>query len=245
MDREHWQRVERVLDVALESDPARWPTLLDESCRGDAGLRRDVESPARPMQHRASLSDSTAGLRRRAGCGSAERRCDRSTDSSDGASPAGRSLGRSGRVDWPASTSASARTVSRRSAWRSRCFARTSAGASTGVGFGQIARRWRRSITQASRDSWMGHHRRRPAVPRRGIRRGRADRSLLRAPRTLGAAAFRALSRCRRGGAGRASERRDSSRSQAIEHRDALRRALSTAIPEAVSGFGPKLRMTR
>jgi eukaryotic-like serine/threonine-protein kinase len=44
MDREHWQRVERVLDVALESDPARWPTLLDESCRGDAGLRRDVES---------------------------------------------------------------------------------------------------------------------------------------------------------------------------------------------------------
>ena len=42
-DAERWRRVEQVLDVALTSDPARWPTLLDETCSGDAELRREVE----------------------------------------------------------------------------------------------------------------------------------------------------------------------------------------------------------
>ena len=44
MDRDRWQIVERVLDRALTSDPASWPTLLDDTCSRDAGLRDEVES---------------------------------------------------------------------------------------------------------------------------------------------------------------------------------------------------------
>jgi serine/threonine protein kinase/Tfp pilus assembly protein PilF len=44
MSAERWQRVEHVLDAALTQDPARWPSLLDESCAGDPELRAEVEA---------------------------------------------------------------------------------------------------------------------------------------------------------------------------------------------------------
>ena len=41
---DQWQRVERVLDTAFESDPASWHALVEESCGSDAELRREVEA---------------------------------------------------------------------------------------------------------------------------------------------------------------------------------------------------------
>src|SRR5215208_2949638 len=40
---EQWKRVERVLDTALESDPAQWDAILEQSCGDDPDLRREVE----------------------------------------------------------------------------------------------------------------------------------------------------------------------------------------------------------
>ncbi len=40
---DHWMRVERALDAALESDPALWPAVLDETCGEDEEVRREVE----------------------------------------------------------------------------------------------------------------------------------------------------------------------------------------------------------
>ena len=44
MDVERWQRVERVLDAAFESDPTRWQAIVNASCGGDVELRREVET---------------------------------------------------------------------------------------------------------------------------------------------------------------------------------------------------------
>ena len=43
MTPERWIEIERLLDVALEHDPAAWPGLLDEACADDPALRREVE----------------------------------------------------------------------------------------------------------------------------------------------------------------------------------------------------------
>ncbi len=40
---EQWQQIERVLDVALETDPSEWDALLDRMCSEDAALREAVE----------------------------------------------------------------------------------------------------------------------------------------------------------------------------------------------------------
>ena len=44
MNSEYWQKVERVLDLALESEPSTWPELVERECSGDDALRREVES---------------------------------------------------------------------------------------------------------------------------------------------------------------------------------------------------------
>jgi tetratricopeptide (TPR) repeat protein/tRNA A-37 threonylcarbamoyl transferase component Bud32 len=44
MDADRWQLVERVLDRALLSDPASWPTLIENTCSGDPELRAEVEA---------------------------------------------------------------------------------------------------------------------------------------------------------------------------------------------------------
>jgi len=44
MESDYWKRVERIIDVALESDPSRWPKVLDEESNGDTKVRADAES---------------------------------------------------------------------------------------------------------------------------------------------------------------------------------------------------------
>ena len=44
MDPDRWQRVEQVLDIALTTEPAQWPAILDETCSTDPELRREVEA---------------------------------------------------------------------------------------------------------------------------------------------------------------------------------------------------------
>src|SRR5678816_43314 len=43
MDIHRWQKVQELLDAALETDPARWSSMLAERCRGEPGLQREVE----------------------------------------------------------------------------------------------------------------------------------------------------------------------------------------------------------
>lgn len=43
MNPQEWARVERVLDLVLESDPADWADQLERHCAGDEGIRREVE----------------------------------------------------------------------------------------------------------------------------------------------------------------------------------------------------------
>jgi len=43
MEADYWQRVERVLDLALESDPSDWSNVLAGACENDQALRDEVE----------------------------------------------------------------------------------------------------------------------------------------------------------------------------------------------------------
>ena len=44
MNPERWREIEAVLDATLDSDPSRWPAILDERCAHDPSLRREVEA---------------------------------------------------------------------------------------------------------------------------------------------------------------------------------------------------------
>jgi len=44
MEIRRWQQIQEVLDIALETDPARWPGVLSEHCHGDPELQREVEA---------------------------------------------------------------------------------------------------------------------------------------------------------------------------------------------------------
>jgi len=44
MEVDRWQRVERVLDAAFETDPDDWQALLEQQCGDDRELRREVET---------------------------------------------------------------------------------------------------------------------------------------------------------------------------------------------------------
>src|SRR5438552_7651708 len=43
METDYWHRVERVLDLALESDPSDWSSVLANACDDDQSLRDEVE----------------------------------------------------------------------------------------------------------------------------------------------------------------------------------------------------------
>jgi len=43
LDRDHWQRIDEVLDAALAREPEHWPAVLDTECAGAPELRREVE----------------------------------------------------------------------------------------------------------------------------------------------------------------------------------------------------------
>ena len=44
MDDERWQKIERIFHAALQAEPSRRATILEDSCAGDESLRRQVES---------------------------------------------------------------------------------------------------------------------------------------------------------------------------------------------------------
>jgi eukaryotic-like serine/threonine-protein kinase len=60
MTPERWQLVKRILEAALERDPAGRARLLDEACRNDEPLRQEVESLIASYQQAGSLLDSPA-----------------------------------------------------------------------------------------------------------------------------------------------------------------------------------------
>jgi eukaryotic-like serine/threonine-protein kinase len=44
MDSEYWKEVERIIDVALESDPSHWPRVLDDESKGNVAVRQEAAS---------------------------------------------------------------------------------------------------------------------------------------------------------------------------------------------------------
>ena len=42
MTSDHWKKVERIIDVVLESEPSQWERVLDSESNGDVALRREV-----------------------------------------------------------------------------------------------------------------------------------------------------------------------------------------------------------
>ena len=44
MRRERWQQIDRLLEAALERDPAEREAFLDQACGSDEALRKEVES---------------------------------------------------------------------------------------------------------------------------------------------------------------------------------------------------------
>ena len=44
MDAERWEKIERIFHAALQAEPSRRTTILEDSCAGDESLRRQVES---------------------------------------------------------------------------------------------------------------------------------------------------------------------------------------------------------
>src|SRR5512146_8196 len=62
LDAERWQRIEHVLDLALEREPRHWPALLDDACAGDPALRAEVESLLRHADGAAEFLDAPPSL---------------------------------------------------------------------------------------------------------------------------------------------------------------------------------------
>jgi Tol biopolymer transport system component/predicted Ser/Thr protein kinase len=52
---ERWQRIDEVLEAALERGPTRWAAFLDEACAEDEELRREVESLLRAHEQAGSF----------------------------------------------------------------------------------------------------------------------------------------------------------------------------------------------
>ena len=44
MTPDDWQRIEAIVDGALDRDPAERPAYLDQACGSDRALRQEVES---------------------------------------------------------------------------------------------------------------------------------------------------------------------------------------------------------
>ena len=62
LDAERWQRIEHVLDLALEREPRHWPALLEDACAGDPALRAEVESLLRHADGAAEFLDAPPSL---------------------------------------------------------------------------------------------------------------------------------------------------------------------------------------
>ena len=49
MTPERWQKVDKLLEQALEKAPDRRGSFLDEACAGDEDLRQEIESLGRSL----------------------------------------------------------------------------------------------------------------------------------------------------------------------------------------------------
>ncbi len=61
MDAERWERVEAVLDLALDHEPSEWPAIVAAACGDDHALRAEVEALLREHGRAQGLLDSGAG----------------------------------------------------------------------------------------------------------------------------------------------------------------------------------------
>jgi eukaryotic-like serine/threonine-protein kinase len=61
MTPEYWKKIERVLDVVLESNPDQWSTIVDHLCGDDKQLRREVDTLLRHYRGAQSFLRSPAG----------------------------------------------------------------------------------------------------------------------------------------------------------------------------------------
>ena len=55
MKPERWEKVESIFHKALQADESQRSSVIEESCAGDAGLRREVESAAALRQQLPSV----------------------------------------------------------------------------------------------------------------------------------------------------------------------------------------------
>jgi eukaryotic-like serine/threonine-protein kinase len=62
LDPDRWQRIEHVLDIALEREPQHWPAILDDACAGDPALRAEVEALLRRVSTAERFLDAPPGL---------------------------------------------------------------------------------------------------------------------------------------------------------------------------------------
>src|SRR6185295_16919493 len=60
MKNERWQKIDRLLDGALEREPDERAAFLDEACSGDESLRKEVESLIRSDEQARSFIQQPA-----------------------------------------------------------------------------------------------------------------------------------------------------------------------------------------
>lgn len=60
MNAERWQKIERIFHAALQAEPSRRGTILEDSCAGDESLRREVESLLAHHENAGSFIETPA-----------------------------------------------------------------------------------------------------------------------------------------------------------------------------------------
>jgi eukaryotic-like serine/threonine-protein kinase len=60
MDAERWQKLERIFHAALQAEPSRRSTILNELCAGDESLRREIESLLAHHENAGSFIETPA-----------------------------------------------------------------------------------------------------------------------------------------------------------------------------------------
>ena len=60
MTSEHWQKVKELLHSALQREPNERAAYLEEACRGDASLRKEVEALLASYERAGSFFETPA-----------------------------------------------------------------------------------------------------------------------------------------------------------------------------------------
>ena len=189
MTRERWRQIDELLQSALECEPNERGALLDRACSGDPALRRQIEALITADAHAAGFLEIPALASDAPSCLASE---DPPPGDADGDTFVGRHIGAYRIVREIGRGGMGAVYLAERADddFRSGSPSRSSSAAWTPT---HILRRFRaeRQILAAARPSEhraaarRRHDRGRPAVLRHGVRRGPADRRVLRAQRAL------------------------------------------------------------